>query len=67
MINEKKENKKFLSLQILSLDKNPYTIKLFVNSNKLEIFVSNDSSLSLSYKLSMTMDNFQKLNKFFTI
>lgn len=59
------EKKKFFSIQILSLDKNPYTIKFSVIEDKLEIFVSNDSLLSLSYKLSMTIENFQELNKFF--
>ena len=31
----------------------------------MEIFVSNDCSLPLSYKLSFNIENFHKLNKFF--
>lgn len=60
-----KNAKKFFSLQVLNFDKKSFTIKFSVINKKLEIFISNDCSLSLSYKLSFDIDNFHKLNKFF--
>ena len=57
--------KNLYTIEILSFDKKAFTIKLSIVSNKLEIFISNDSSLSLSYKLSFSIDDFHKLNKFF--
>lgn len=61
MINEKK----FHSLQILNFDKKSFTVKFSVSINTMEIFISNDCSLPLSYKLSFNLENFHKLNKFF--
>lgn len=60
-----KNAKKFFSLQVLNFDKKSFTIKFSVINKKIEIFISNDCSLSLSYKLSFDIDNFHKLNKFF--
>ena len=57
--------KKFFSLQVLNFDKKSFTIKFSVINKKLEILISNDCSLSLSYKLAFDIDNFHKLNKFF--
>ena len=59
------EIKNLYVLEILSFDKKSFTIKLTISLNKLEIFISNDSSLSLSYKLSFTINDFHKLNKYF--
>ena len=59
------KEKKFFSIQVLNLEKKSFTIKFSVILNKLEILVSNDSSLSFSYKLSFELDDFHKLNKFF--
>ena len=59
------EIKNLYVLEILSFDKKSFTIKLTLSLNKLEIFISNDSSLSLSYKLSFTINDFHKLNKYF--
>ena len=56
---------KFFSVEVFNIDKKSFTIKFSVISNKLEIFVSNDNSLSLSYKISFEIDNFHKLNKYF--
>ena len=56
---------KFYSTQILNFDKKSFTIKFSVSINTMEIFVSNDCSLPLSYKLSFNLENFHKLNKFF--
>ena len=56
---------KFFSIQILNFDKKAFTIKFSVLLNKLEILISNDTCLSLSYKLSFELENFLKLNKFF--
>ena len=56
---------KFFSLQILASDKKSYTIKFSVIGNKFEILISNDSSLALTYKVCLQMENFKKLNKFF--
>ena len=56
---------KFFSIEVLNIDKKSFTIKFTIISNKLEIFVSNNNSLPLSYKLSFEIDNFHKLNKFF--
>ena len=57
--------KNLYTLEILTYDKKSFTIKFSVLLNKLEIFISNDSSLSLSYKLSLRIDDFYKLNKYF--
>ena len=57
--------KKFHSLRILNFDKKSFTIKFSITSNKLEIFISNDTCLKLSYKVSFELVNFHKLNKFF--
>ena len=57
--------KNLYTLEILTYDKKSFTIKFSVLLNKLEIFISNDSSLSLSYKLSLSIDDFYKLNKYF--
>lgn len=59
------EVKNFHSLQILNFDKKSFTIKLSTSNNKMEILVSNDCILLLSYKLSFDLENFHKLNKFF--
>jgi hypothetical protein len=65
IINQEQDAKKFFSIQVLNFDKKSFTIKFYVVDKKLEIFVSNDCSLSLSYKLSFEIENFYKLNKFF--
>ena len=59
-------NKSF-SLKIINSDKNLYTLKLSVVSNKLEIYLVNDDflSLSLSYFASFQIEDLNKLNKFF--
>ena len=59
-------NKSF-SLKIVNSDKNLYTLKLSVASNKLEIYLANDDllSLSLSYIASFQIEDLNKLNKFF--
>ena len=59
------DEKKFYSLQIFNFDMKSFTIKFSVSVNTMEIFVSNDCSLSLSYKLGLNLDNFHKLNKYF--
>ena len=56
---------KYYSLQILNFDKKSFNIKFSITLNKLEIFISNDTCLSLSYKLSFELEKFHKLNKFF--
>ena len=53
------------SLQILNSDNNPYTLKFSIASNNLEIYLSNDDSLSLSYKASFQIEDLHKLSKFF--
>ena len=63
--NQEPDAKKFFSIQVLNFDKKSFTLKLSVVDKKLEIFISNDCSLSLSYKLSFEIENFHKLNKFF--
>jgi hypothetical protein len=57
--------KNLYTFELLSFDKKAFTIKFSVVSNKLEIFISNDSSLSLSYKLLLSIEDFHKLNKYF--
>ena len=57
--------KNLYTFELLSFDKKAFTIKFSVVSNKLEIFISNDSSLSLSYKLLFSIEDFHKLNKYF--
>ena len=59
-----KTNQPF-SLQVENSDKKPYTLKFSVSSNKLEIYLSNDDSLSLSYMASFQIEDLNKLNKFF--
>ena len=59
------EPKKYYSLQIFNFDQKSYTIKFSIVLNKFEIFISNDTFLKLSYKLSFELVNFHKLNKFF--
>ena len=53
------------SMQLVNSDNNPYTLKFAIVSNKLEITLSNDDSLSLSYKASFQIEDLHKLNKFF--
>ena len=65
MIVPAQDINKFFSLQILASDKKSYTIKFSVIGNKFEILISNDSSLALTYKVCLQMENFKKLNKFF--
>ena len=65
-LNPNQDATKFFSLQVLLLDKkSSYTLKFSVILNKLEIFVSNDNNLPLSYKISFQIEDFHKLNKFF--
>ena len=59
-----KTNQPF-SLQVENSDKKQYTLKFSVSSNKLEIYLSNDDSLSLSYMASFQIEDLNKLNKFF--
>ena len=59
-----KENKLF-SLEILNPDKVLYRLKLSTESNKLEILITNDNLLSLSYKASFQIEDLNKLNRFF--
>ena len=59
-----KESRSF-SMQLVNSDNNPYTLKFAIVSNKLEITLSNDDSLSLSYKASFQIEDLHKLNKFF--
>jgi len=59
-----KTNKLF-SLQIENSDKKLYTLKLSVASNKLEICITNDEFLSLSYMASFQIEDLNKINKFF--
>ena len=56
-------NKSF-SLQIINSEEKSYTWKLSVVSNKLEIYISNDNFLSLSYKASFQIEDLNKLNNF---
>ena len=59
-----KENKLF-SLEILNPDKVLYRLKLSTESNKLEILITNDNLLSLSYKASFQIEDLNKLNRYF--
>jgi len=56
---------KLFSLQIENEDKKLYTLKLSVASNKLEICITNDEFLSLSYMASFQIEDLNKINKFF--
>ena len=53
------------SFQITNSEGKAYTLKFSIKSEKLEISVSSDSLISLSYKASFTADELLKLNRFF--
>ena len=56
---------KSISLMILNTEKKLFKLKLSVISDKLEIYITNDFLISLSYKLNLQIEDFNKLNKFF--
>ena len=53
------------SIKILTSDNKEYTIKFSIKSEKLDLNISNNSSVSLCYKASFTYDELCKLNMFF--
>ena len=54
-----------ISLHVLSSENKSYTIKFFHLFEKLEITIKNDYLLSFSYKVSLQIEDLQKLNKYF--
>ena len=56
---------KSISLMILNTEKKLFKLKLSVISDKLEIYIINVFLISLSYKLVLQIEDFNKLNKFF--
>jgi hypothetical protein len=53
------------TFKIASSDDKSYSLKFFVKSEKIEIYISNNNSIYLSYKASFTIDELHKLNKYF--
>ena len=53
------------SFQIMNAERKSFTLKFSANSEKLDINITNNCSMFLSYKLSFKLDDFHKLNKFF--
>jgi len=53
------------SIKIFTSDNKEYTIKFSIKSEKLDLNISNNSSVSLSYKALFTYDELCKLNRFF--
>ena len=52
------------SLKIKS-DNKSYNLQFSIKSDKLDISISNDSSISLSFNAAFTLDELSKLNKYF--
>ena len=53
------------TFKIASSDDKSYSLKFSVKSEKIEIYISNNNSIYLSYKASFTIDELHKLNKYF--
>ena len=51
------------SLKISSPDNKSYTLQLAIKSEKLDISISNNSSIALSYNAYFTLDELYKLNR----
>ena len=49
----------------INKEKQSYNLKLSIKSEKLDISISNDSSIGLSYNASFNFDELLKLNKYF--
>ena len=59
------KTKKINTFKIINSHNQSFTIKFSLIENEFEILVSSDSVLSLSYKVSLEVKEFQKLNKYF--
>ena len=59
------KTKKINTFKIINSQSQSFTIKFSLIENEFEILVSSDSVLSLSYKVSLEVQEFQKLNKYF--
>ena len=55
----------YLLYQIINKDTFLYTIKISKLREELEILITEQSSLSSTYKVSLNIENFHKINKFF--
>ena len=53
------------SLNIKTQDRKSYTLKFSIKSEKLDIQITNNSSLALSYNASFSSEELYKLNRFF--
>ena len=53
------------TFQIMNSERKLFTLKFYVKSSKLEICISNNYSMYLSYKVSLNVEELHKLNKFF--
>ena len=53
------------SLNITTQDRKSYTLKFSIKSEKLDIQITNNSSLALSYNASFSSEELSKLNRFF--
>lgn len=53
------------TFKIATSDDKSYSLKFSVKSEKIEIYISNNNSIYLSYKASFTIDELHKLNKYF--
>ena len=53
------------TFKIASSDDKSYSLKFSVKSEKIEIYISNNNSIYLSYKASFTIDELHKLNRYF--
>ena len=53
------------SMKITNSDNNSYTLSFSIKSEKLDISISNNSSIALSYNASFTYDELYKLNRYF--
>ena len=59
--NSKKKN----SFKIINSQQQSFTIQFSLIDNKYEIMVICDSSFAISYKVSLEVDEFYKINRFF--
>ena len=59
------KTKKINTFKIINSQNQSFTIKFSLIGNEYEILVTSDSVLSLSYKVSLEVKEFQKLNKYF--
>lgn len=59
------KEKEQISFKIMNSERQIFTIIFSIVEDKLQILISEKSSMSTSYKIQLEVKNFQEINKFF--